>query len=205
MARYLYGNIKRGLINMHINIRSLYNKMGEIKSLVAREKPHILGISECELNIKKHNLMFLKVPGYEMVLPKSWKIKGVARVLVYVKRTLEFQQISDLEDDEIQTIWLKTSFKNSKKVFFSHQYREHTSTLGNTLAAQRSALDKMLLQWETAKMFGGQVEPNEVHVMGDMNIDCLNDRWVDKKYSLSSLGRTVVDFCNSHNFVQLVK
>ena len=29
MARYLYGNIKRGLINMHINIRSLYNKMGE--------------------------------------------------------------------------------------------------------------------------------------------------------------------------------
>ena len=31
-ARYLHGNIKRGVVNMHINIRSLYNKLGEVKN-----------------------------------------------------------------------------------------------------------------------------------------------------------------------------
>ena len=102
---------------MHINIRSFFNKVGEVKSLVAREKPHILGVSECELNIDRHNLELLKVSGYKIILPKSWHVVGIARVIVYVKNTFEFQQVKDLEDDAIQTIWLKASFRNSKKVF----------------------------------------------------------------------------------------
>ena len=38
----------------------------------------------------------------------------------------------------------------------------------------------------------------------DMNLDCLNDRWIDNEYSLKSLGKMVVEFCNAHNFTQLV-
>ena len=33
-ARYLHGNRKRGVLNMHVNIRSLYNKMTEVKNPV---------------------------------------------------------------------------------------------------------------------------------------------------------------------------
>ena len=36
-AKMLYGNIKRGIVNIHVNIRSLYNKMSEVKNLVLRE------------------------------------------------------------------------------------------------------------------------------------------------------------------------
>ena len=50
-AKILHGNIKRGIINMHVNIRSLYNKMSEVKNLIQKQKPHILGISEA--NLKK--------------------------------------------------------------------------------------------------------------------------------------------------------
>ena len=61
-ARMLHGNIKKGIINMHVNIRSIYNKMSEVKNLLKKENPHILGISEAELK-KNHDINTLKVPG----------------------------------------------------------------------------------------------------------------------------------------------
>ena len=74
---------------MHLNIRSLANKVSEIKILVKEHTPHIFGISECEL--KKINGKFdeeiLKVPGYNLLFPKSWASHGFARVVVYVKKT----------------------------------------------------------------------------------------------------------------------
>ena len=30
LARMIHGNIRKGLVNMHVNVRSLYNKIGEI-------------------------------------------------------------------------------------------------------------------------------------------------------------------------------
>ena len=57
-ARYTYGNKTRqnGIKNLHLNIRSLSNKVIEIKKIVAEQKPHILGLSECE--IRKINGQF---------------------------------------------------------------------------------------------------------------------------------------------------
>ena len=70
-ARMLHGNIKKGIINIHLNIRSLYNKMSEVRNLVQKEKPHILGISEAELKRNNHNIKCLKLPGYDLLLPGS--------------------------------------------------------------------------------------------------------------------------------------
>ena len=140
-ARYLHGNIKRGIVNLHVNVRSLYRKMTEVKNLVQQEKPHILGLSECELRKSHHNISSLKLPGYELILPKSWEVHGKARVVVYVKKTLEYEHLHELENPEIQSIWLRAGFKNTKNIYYSHQYREHTSTLGSSMAAQRTALD----------------------------------------------------------------
>ena len=116
-ARYLHGNIKRGVVNMHINIRSLYNKMGEVKNLVKQEKPHILGISEAELKSSHHSLSTLKLPGYDLLLPKSWSECGKARVVVYIKKSLEYDHIADLEGGDVQSVWIRAGFKNCKKVY----------------------------------------------------------------------------------------
>ena len=163
-ARSLHGNTKRGIINIHINVRSLYRKMVEVKNLVQQEKPHLLGCSECELRKSHHNENALKIPGYDLLLPKSWDVYGKARVVVYVKKSLEYEHLVGLEDEAIQSIWVRAGFKNTKKIFFSHQYREHTSTLGSSMASQRTALDKMLVQWEEALTYDSSASPNEVHV-----------------------------------------
>ena len=99
---------------------------------------------------------------------------------------------------------MRAGFKNTKKIYYSHQYREHTSTLGSSMAAQRSALDRMLLQWEEAVVHGSSGTPNEVHIAGDLNLDSLNGRWLETGYSLVTLGRMVVDCCNTNNFTQMV-
>ena len=202
-ARYKNGNIRRGLVNMHVNIRSIYNKMGEVKNLVKQNKQHILGISETELN-SHHNVNSLKIPGYDLLMPKSWDSYGRARVIVYVKKTLEYEHLPDLEHADIQSVWLRAGFKNSRKVFYSHQYREHTNTMGNSMAAQRRAQDRMLMQWEAALVYGNTDTTNEVHIAGDMNLDCMSGRWLESSYSLVSLGRMVADCCNSNNFSQVV-
>ena len=105
-------------MNLHINIRSLSNKVGEIKNIIKDHKPHILGLSECEL--KKHNNFYdeskLKIPGYHLILPKSWNESGHARVAVYVKKNFEFEQVLGLEDSRVQSIWIRGGFKGGKKI-----------------------------------------------------------------------------------------
>ena len=45
-ARLTYGNkTMRGIKNCHLNIRSLMNKISEVKVIVKEQKPHIFGLS----------------------------------------------------------------------------------------------------------------------------------------------------------------
>ena len=203
-AKIKHGNTTRGIKNIRINIRSLFNKTAEIKKLVKEEKPHILGISEAELRKAVHNLEKLKVPGYELLLPKSWEGSGRARLVVYVKKSIEYERVLDLELQNVQSIWIKAGFKNSSKVYFSHQYREHTNCMGSSLADQREALRLQLGQWEEALAHGSPDVPNEVHVAGDMNLDSLKGRWLEPGYPLVTLARMVVDCCNANNLTQMV-
>ena len=94
-ARYLYGNInkQKGIVNMHLNIRSLRFKVAEVKHLIKEHNPHIFGISESELKRNMIEEEALKIPGYNILFPKSWTKHGYARVLVYVKKTFKYQQV----------------------------------------------------------------------------------------------------------------
>ena len=73
---------------MHLNIRSLKNKVNEVKSLIKQHNPHVFGISECEL--RKVNNCFdeksINIPGYQILYPKSWNKSDFARVIVYAPR-----------------------------------------------------------------------------------------------------------------------
>lgn len=143
----------------------------------------IFGISECELNKDRVEEKSLKIPGYDILFPKSWSQHGYARVVVYVKKTFKYQQISELEDEYVQSVWLKGGQRNSKDIYFCHGYREHLSRQGS--AAQRDYLDTFLGQWEAAMLHGGKAEPNETHICGDINIDVYQGRWLQSDYPLT--------------------
>ena len=207
LAKYVNGNRVKGIVNAHLNIRSLNNKLNEVKNLIKQHRPHIFGLSECEL--RKTSATFdekkLKIPGYKILFPKSWLVEGYARVVVYVRESLEFEHLHDLEDEQVQSVWLRGGYRNGKKIIFCHGYREHTNSLGNSLNSQRTNLSCFLAQWEAAVEYSNTGEVNEVHVSCDMNLDSLDDRWLRPDYHLISLSRQVQSCYNSNNFSQLVK
>ena len=117
LARYQYGNIiqrRKGILNMHLNIRSLRYKMHEVKQVVKQNNPNILGISECEIKKETVDEKSLKVPGYDILFPNSWEEHGHARVVVYVKKTFKYQQVPELQDDQVQSVWIKRGQRNCK-------------------------------------------------------------------------------------------
>ena len=206
-ARYINGNRieSKGIKNSHLNIRSLRYKVVEIKKIIKEQNLQIIGLSECE--IKKgpnFDLKELKIPGYNLLLPKSWDSAGFARVAVYVKKTFMYRQVFELQDDMVQTIWLKGGFKNSKQIYFCHGYREHKSAIGNTVNDQKIYLERFLAQWEAATVHCNPEEPNEVHICCDMNIDTHNEKWLESSYPLVSLSRMIQSTCSVSNFHQLV-
>ena len=208
LARYTYGNkqSQRGIKNIHLNIRSLSNKVVEVKNIILEQSPHIFGISECELrNHAGFDVDKLKVPGYTILFPKSWSQHGLARVVVYVKKSFKFKQVHDIGDDLVQSVWLKGGFNNSRDIYFCHFYREHTSTLGSSISTQREQLGKFLTQWEEATVHDNSHGINEVHISGDMNLDSLSGRWLQSDYHLVTLSRLVQTSCNLGNFSQLVQ
>ena len=206
-ARYLHGNIQnqnqKGIINMHLNVRSLRYKVNEIKNLVQVHSPHIFGVSEAELTKNSVKEEDLKIPGYILYFPKSWSKYGYARVVVYVRKSFKCVQVSELEDDKVQSVWLKGGYAKSKEIFFCHAYREHLSNKGSR--EQQIYLETFLDQWDAACYYGGKSEANETHVCGDINIDVYQGKWLQPNYPLLPLSKLIKNFCHANNFHQLVE
>ena len=203
LFRYIHGNIsQKGIKNLHLNIRSLRFKVLEVKNIIKEHSPHIFDLSECELRKVSINESDLKIPGYDVLFPKSWTVHGYARVIIYIKKSFNYEQIHDLQDNFVQSIWLRGNFKKGKKIFFCHAYRDHLST--QPVHEQRSYLGTFLHQWEAATEYGCPTEPNEVHISLDMNIDTYRGRWLQSDYRLLSLSRLVQEACNREKFTQLV-
>ena len=108
-------------------------------------------------------------------------------------------------NEDVQSIWIKAGFNNSKKILYCHFYREHTSTLGASIQSQKVYLEKFLSQWEAASDFSIGGENAEVHIMGDMNLDALNGKWYDPVYHLFSLAKMVHATSSLTGFNQLVE
>ena len=118
---------------------------------------------------------------------------------------MAYEQIHSLEDDTVQSIWIKGGFRKSKPIYYCHGYREHHSRLGGSLKNQRDYLEIFLKQWEDALTHDNQLEVNEVHIAGDMNVDVLHGRWLESDYHLLSLSNMIRNTCNIGNFMQLVE
>ena len=132
-----------------------------------------------------------------MLLPKSWDSAGFARVAVYVKKTFQYTQLHELEDDLVQSIWLKTPNRSTFVMATE-------SSIGRSVSDQKIYLDRYLSQWEAATLHGNPPEPNKVHICCDMNIDMNNDRWLKPDYSLLPLSKCLQSACSVSNFSQLV-
>ena len=98
---------------------------------------------------------------------------------------------------------LNFQIKDQGKPFYvAYIYREHSSELGNSIAAQRQKLQLLINQFEAAIEHQISGDQNEIHILGDINLDSL--KWHLDNYNLKQLARMIINFCNVENFTQLI-
>ena len=118
-ARYLNGNIPKGIKICHWNKGGgfLCNKIEEIESLIEKERPHILGISEAtlkstdneaEIQIQNYNVFHAST----LINPKL----NTSRLSVYVHKDLNVKVRMDLMNNTFSSIWLEVGQARQKKI-----------------------------------------------------------------------------------------
>ena len=175
-SRYVNGNkTRKGIKIAHWNKGNshLMNKMADIKNIVAKYHPHILGISEANL-LANHDPSLVTIPDYNLhVCPTITNPSmGNSRVVVYTHKDIVAKLRADLMCNTYSSIWLEVGLPGHKRFLVSQSYREWQqkgSTSSSSLPEQLVRWLVFLEQWERALATG-----LEVHCAGDMNINHCN-------------------------------
>ena len=118
--RYVNGNkTSKGIKICHWNKgHSAYqNKFSEIKNIIPRFKPQVLGISEANIN-QHEDHSALSIPDYKVYFgPVS--PNGMIRLVVYVHKEISVKVRTDLMEPLFNSIWLEMGLSNKKKSLIS--------------------------------------------------------------------------------------
>lgn len=146
------------------------NKHQEVEHIIGGHQPHLLGLSEANLKAD-HDLTLVQHQDYTLHTCSTINNPdlNMSRIVVYTHQSLMVKRRSDLEDEDISSIWLEVGLPRQRKILVCQAYREwqHLGQAG-TLAAQIQRWDIFLSRWETALQEG-----KEVIVMMDANLDFL--------------------------------
>ena len=188
------------------------NKLDDIKLVVSKHKPEVIGVSEVNFkrdddNIDEDKLNYLTtdqlkrklyIPDYNVILPESWNQHGVARVVVFVKEDLQCKiKHPSQPTSHLQSITLKLGYGRSKTHFFNFYYREWTNWVRGDRTHQEEDLDSLLDIWRECTE-----NQSDFVAMGDMNI-CAK-KMSDPNYVHAGLASKLSDFLLEENCSQLI-
>ena len=124
----------------------LVNKQMDIKNIVERHKPHILGLGEANVR-HDHDLEDLQLSGYSLHLDSciSNPQLGMARVAVYTHDSLRVKRRPDLEDDTVAAVWLECGLPRQQGILVCVGYRQW-QLLGQEDNSSGS-VSEQLLRW----------------------------------------------------------
>ena len=174
-----------GLKISHLNVRSLFPKMEEIRMLLKDQPLDIFTISETWLNGSISD-QELYVPGYSLVRQDRLQKKG-GGTAVYVRDAIPFQPRPDINKITTENCWIEISRPKAKKLLVCTVYRAPNSSLSVFIDNLNAALSKLS-------------NDIELIILGDFNVDYGN-----KQKANLLLKSKLQNFANLHNLDQLVE
>ena len=168
----------KGLKVVHQNIRGLFRNRDEIIDILNNFSINIFGVTETFLT-PIFPSSFLKITGY--ALERRDRTSGIGGgVSAYIKDGTPFVRRHDLEDENIEGIWLEICYPNTKSFIIGIMYKPPDSSKHlaenflNLLANRLSIID---------------TENKEVIILGDLNCDYLkNNDHLDIKQTFTVNG-----------------
>ena len=142
-----------------LNINRLLSKLDQVKLCIDEQKPNIFGLCETFLNDNVPDRI-LQINGYGF--ERRDRIgKAGGGILCYIGEDVKYKRRNDLEDDNIENIWLEVMYACSKNILIGFIYRPPNCN-ANWFDTFGENLEKLYH------------EDKDVILMGDMNIDLLS-------------------------------
>lgn len=149
----------KGLKTSFLNINRVMGKLDQVKLCLDEQLPDIFGLCETFLGNQVADKM-LYHNGYTLERrDRSGKLGG--GLLCYIRDDLAYKRRTDLEDPNLEIIWLEVVYSSSKNILTGFFYRPPNSN-----AHWMDIFSKHL----EIVYQGGK----EIVLLGDMNIDLLN-------------------------------
>ena len=110
-----------GLKIAHLNVRSILNKMDDVRSLIHNKRFDIFAFSETWLNpsIKDSEL---NIPGYTLIRHDRTGKRG-GGTAIYVRNNIPYKHRQDLSVENIESSWIEVNRLKCKKLFVGCVYR----------------------------------------------------------------------------------
>ena len=153
---------KKGLNIGFLNIQGMISKFDQLEIMLTSEKNNIdiIGIAETKFN-ENHKTETFLVNGYQIPYRRDRLFNGGGGLAVYVKQNVNCIRRLDLENDDIEIIWLEVMPTKCKSFLIGSLYRHPESKV-----EWREKFD-----FHLEKV---QLEEKQILILGDVNRDLLN-------------------------------
>jgi len=173
---------EKGLHTMHLNIQHFMPKFDEITLLLNEDNSADI-FSFCETFLTdKIETKSISIAGYNIIRKDRIRSAG-GGIIVYVKDTISFIRRHDLENEDIESIWLQINCIHSKPYLINFIYRPPSSP--------QSWIDAFEKQLNCVEL-----EDIEWCLVGDFNLNCFEKQlFKNKKWE-----KLTIDF-SLHQYV----
>ena len=187
---------EKGVSFIHMNVRSLFPKIDQIRAIFQDSKIGVVTISETWLNHRVSDSM-INIEGYTMYRQdrsthstgdKSNNNKKRGGGLVtYINKAIscDIETLTKLENNtkDLESQWLKIKRRNAKNIIICNLYRPPAGKFDKAMKFLNNNLGSI------------DVERAELFIMGDFNVDYKNKKsvayrkltFLEKKHSLSQI------------------
>ena len=145
---------RRGLHLIHINARSLPGKIEEIRILAKKANPAILSVTETWFD-KSITDNCVKIPNYNIIRRDRLTSNRSGGVCMYIRSDLAYNQRNELENDDLEDIWLELLLPKSKPIVIGTCYR--APKINKIMDCLESTMSKLQPDYVTI-------------ILGDLNI-----------------------------------
>lgn len=153
---------KKGIHIAFLNIQHLMPKLDEIKFHFKHTvRPDICGFCETFLTENTTNAE-LNINGYSAERKDRVSKKG-GGLVIYIAEKIPYKRRTDLEINNIESIWIEITYPNTKSFLINYVYRPPNS--------KQSWIDEYEIQLDLV-----DINKNEFYILGDFNINYYPDK-----------------------------
>ena len=155
---------RKGLHFIHLNARSMYPKLAELRLLAQKCNPAVLSITETWLD-SSHTDEEIKIEKYTVL--RRDRESHAGGVCMYVRNNLIHEPRIDLQNQNIEDLWLEMLLPKTKPIIVGTCYRAPKNN--NIIEYLESSMQKFKVNCDT-------------FILGDFNICTLKNFNLKDRY-----------------------